>query len=64
MQWNRNLQCHGEQMHAPGGGSDARAAVDIQTQTPEAGASQMLPDPGVLDLQIFLNRASVQKEKV
>ena len=35
---------------APGGGSDARAAVDVPTQTPEAGASQMLPDPGVLDL--------------
>lgn len=39
-----------EQMYALGGGSDARAAVDIQTQAPEAGASQMLPNPGVLDL--------------
>ena len=50
VQWNRNLQCHREQMYAPGGGSDARAAVDVPTQTPEAGASQMLPDPGMLDL--------------
>lgn len=51
-------------MYAPGGGSDARAAVDIQTQTPEAGASQMLPNPGVLDLQTFLKTASVEKEKI
>ena len=41
-------------MYAPGGGSDARAAVDIQTQTPEAGASQMLPNPGVMGSRIPL----------
>lgn len=51
-------------MYDPEGGSDARAAVDIQTQTPEAGASQMLANLGVLDLQTFLKRASVEKEKV